>query len=332
MNRKRNILILSPITISVLVLATMASAGTTESPPIIDVHLHAHNAWGPGYKACIGDFVYPPVDPKQGGTLSDLTDGPDFLIAPNSNNELMQRTLDMLEAYNITAIASGSLSRVAQWKNKAPKRIVRGILFQQPSDMSVSYLRNLITSKQVVVFGEICPQYQGLAPGDPLLEPYFALAEELDIPVGIHMGLGPPGTIYVGPPQYRATLTNPLLLEDVMIRHPQLRIYVMHAGWPMLDEMIHLLYSHPQVYVDVGIINWGIPRAEFYFYLKRLMDSGFGRRIMFGSDQMIWPDAIPVAIETIESADFLTEEQKRDIFYNNAVRFFRTDFSEALDQ
>jgi hypothetical protein len=32
-----------------------------------------------------------------------------------------------------------------------------------------------------------------------------------------------------------------------------------------------------------------------------------------------------MAIEGIESASFLTEEQKRDIFYNNAVRFFRLD-------
>jgi len=44
---------------------------------------------------------------------------------------------------------------------------------------------------------------------------------------------------------------------------------------------------------------------------------------MFGSDQMIWPEAIEMAIAGIESARFLTSEQKRDIFYNNAVRFLR---------
>jgi uncharacterized protein len=38
---------------------------------------------------------------------------------------------------------------------------------------------------------------------------------------------------------------------------------------------------------------------------------------------MIWPQTIGLAIETIDSADFLTEEQKRDILYNNAVRFLR---------
>ena len=35
---------------------------------------------------------------------------------------------------------------------------------------------------------------------------------------------------------------------------------------------------------------------------------------MFGSDQMIWPEAIELAIEGIESASFLSEKQKRDIY------------------
>jgi uncharacterized protein len=40
---------------------------------------------------------------------------------------------------------------------------------------------------------------------------------------------------------------------------------------------------------------------------------------------MIWPETIDLPIETIQSADFLSEEQKRDILYNNAVRFLRLD-------
>jgi predicted TIM-barrel fold metal-dependent hydrolase len=45
---------------------------------------------------------------------------------------------------------------------------------------------------------------------------------------------------------------------------------------------------------------------------------------------MIWPETIGLAIETIESADFLTDEQKRDIFYNNAARFLRLDEKRHL--
>ena len=44
---------------------------------------------------------------------------------------------------------------------------------------------------------------------------------------------------------------------------------------------------------------------------------------MFGSGQMVWPDAIPIGIESIAQAPFLTEGQKRDILYNNAARFLR---------
>ena len=71
------------------------------------------------------------------------------------------------------------------------------------------------------------------------------------------------------------------------------------------------------------MIDWLVPRKEFHAYLKRLVDAGFEKRIMFGSDQMIWPDGLPAAIAGVESADFLTPVQKRDIFYNNAARFLR---------
>jgi predicted TIM-barrel fold metal-dependent hydrolase len=47
--------------------------------------------------------------------------------------------------------------------------------------------------------------------------------------------------------------------------------------------------------------------------------------IMFGSDEMIWPDAIKLAIGGVNSADFLSPRQKRDILYNNVARFLRLD-------
>ena len=46
---------------------------------------------------------------------------------------------------------------------------------------------------------------------------------------------------------------------------------------------------------------------------------------MFGSDQMRWPEKIDDAIEAIDEATYLTAEQKRDIFYNNAARFLRLE-------
>ena len=58
-------------------------------------------------------------------------------------------------------------------------------------------------------------------------------------------------------------------------------------------------------------------------YLKSLVDAGLGDRLMFGSDGLGFPEAIKLAIEGINSAEFLTVKQKKDIFYNNAARFLK---------
>jgi predicted TIM-barrel fold metal-dependent hydrolase len=191
--------------------------------------------------------------------------------------------------------------------------------------------RRLFAHGEFAVFAEVSPQYDGISIADPAFERYFALAEELDIPVGIHMGEGPPGTAYLWAPAYRARLTSPFLLEDVLVRHPHLRVYVMHYGSPLVVEMLAMLWAHPQLYVDVACNNWTLPRKEFHSHLRRLVEGGFGKRVMFGSDEMVWPGTVKVAIESIESADFLNEEQKRDIFCRNAARFLRLDVA-ACDQ
>lgn len=89
----------------------------------------------------------------------------------------------------------------------------------------------------------------------------------------------------------------------------------------MIDDLLALLWTYPQVYVDAGLICYAIPRAEFYTYLKRIVEAGFVKRAMFGSDKMNWPGAIEVGIDAIEKAEFLSKDQKRNILYNNAARF-----------
>jgi hypothetical protein len=301
------------------------------------MHLHALNVavFGPSPAACSDNrgIVWNGWDPRKPFSLGESGSCAALSWpAPKSDSELLTQTLAILERYNIRGVTSGSFEEVTRWRTASPARIIPAVsffksgrdaqgrpLYRDPAD-----LRRLVQEGKVAVFAEIAPQYRGMSPADPALEPYFALAEELDIPVGIHMGEGPPGGPNVeGYTKYRVSLGNPLLLEDVLIRHPRLRVYVMHYGSPFVDEMIALLFSYPQVYVDVAQNNWGFPRKHFHSQLRQLVEAGFGKRILFGSDQMIWPQTIGLAIETIDSADFLTEEQKRDIFYNNAVRFLR---------
>ena len=44
-------------------------------------------------------------------------------------------------------------------------------------------------------------------------------------------------------------------------------------------------------------------------------------RVMFGSDQMVWPEAITSSINFLNALDFLTKEEKQKIFYDNAKTF-----------
>jgi predicted TIM-barrel fold metal-dependent hydrolase len=102
----------------------------------------------------------------------------------------------------------------------------------------------------------------------------------------------------------------------------ELRVWIAHLGYPFLQETYGILGVYPRVYADVSA-SWLGTCEGFYANLKGEIAQGNGKQIMFGSDQMTWPDGIGIVIEWIEKADFLTAEQNRDILYNNAARFLR---------
>lgn len=247
--------------------------------------------------------------------------------SPMTDGELRDSSLAVLARRNIIAVVSGSPERVHEWYQAAPSRVLPGLeLFGFGIEVSPDSVRRLVSEGGVRVLAEVSSQYRGLGPDDPGLEPYWALAEELDIPVGIHIHPGPPGSPYMGAPT--DGLHSPLRLEPVLRRHPRLRVYVIHAAWPQLDDMLTLLFTHPQVYVDIGGLVWIHPRADFYRYLRAIVDAWFGNRVMFGSDQMIWPQAIELAIRAVEEAPFLSARQRRAILYDNAARFLRLSEEE----
>lgn len=294
--------------------AAVAQSAQGEKPPIIDMHVHTFPTdlplpdWGPNPAT------------KQPQRLS-------------TGKEYLQAVLATMKKHNIVKAVIGSSYPIEdvstdQWKAASPESFIASFRFDGPPLPNLDSLRADCNAGRFEALGELGMQYEGFALNDPMFEPYLALAEELDIPVGVHMGLGPSAIVYRGSPAFRARLGNPLLLEDVLVRHPKLRIYIMHGGHPYLQETKALLHIYPQVYVDLAVINWIIPREEFHEYLRSMIRAGFGKRLMFGSDVFPWVEAIELGIEGIESAKFLTKEQKRDIFYNNAVRFLRLESNE----
>lgn len=319
--------------LSLILLAPYAHAHAQTAPsplPIIDMHVHApelaeyEQLVGPApIPHCIPMTDYPAPDSKR--TWSEIFKARNnpcrATWSPSTSEEVMEKTLAIMRRQNVYAVTSGA--RLSQWQEVARERIIPSMSFAGPGTIAAEQMRRGFQTGDFLVLGEVTVQYRGMAPDDPALEPYWSLAEELDVPVGIHVGTGPVGAPYAGFTHYRARLHSPLLLEEVLVRHPKLRVYIMHAGWPMLDDLLAVLWTHPQVHVDTGAISWALPRREFHRYLERVVDAGFGKRVMFGSDQMVWPETLEMAIDSIRTAVFLTDEQKRDILFNNAARFLR---------
>lgn len=319
-----------------LLLLFPAPAWAARPDPVIDMHMHALAAdeqGPPPMGMCTPFDEFPAWDQRRPwpDVFLERFKHPackDPVWSPATDEALMRETLAAMERRNIYGVLSGTAERVAQWRKAAPSRFWPGLSFGLADKITPARLEQLRRDGALDVIGEVTTQYEGVEPNDPRMEPYWALAERLDIPVQIHVGTGPFGVIYMGSDGYRARMHSALTMEEVLVRHPKLRVYLAHAGYPMIDDLLALLYAHPQVYVDVGVIVFTQPRAAFYRYLERIVEAGYGKRVMFGSDQMVWPGVIERSIKVIEDAPFLSHAQKRDILYNNAARFLRLGDAE----
>lgn len=290
-----------------LVGSAEAQDGSQQDRRIIDVHLHA-----------LPTSSFPPV--------ADSLVGYD---RPPSGEAVMRQTIEQLQRFGVEkAFTSGTPELLAKYKQAAPDRIIRSLWVPigLTGDDLTAYLDSLSVwheQGRFEVIGEVLTQYSGVAPSDPVLDPLWSFAEREGVPVGIHAGPGVPDTLSGFPTkQFRLQAGTPMAFEEVLGKHPELKVYLMHAGYPQLDDMIALLNVYPQVYVDLGFLPISLPQTEFDRYLRGLVRAGHADRILFGSDQQIWPQSYEASVEAIENADFLTEEQKQAIFYENAARFF----------
>lgn len=144
-------------------------------------------------------------------------------------------------------LSSDNLTDLSTWVAAAPGRFIPSPLIWKPGAPTPDTLRREYAAGRLNGMGEIATQYNGFSPSDPTLDPYFALAEELDLPVLIHtLGIG------AHLPGFRSAAGSPLLLESVLVRHPRLRLFVENAGYPFSAEIIALMYQYPQLYADVS--------------------------------------------------------------------------------
>ena len=277
--------------------------------PIIDVHMHAfaYDRYG----------LPPPANPITA----------EIPKAKSDQAVIKQTLLEMNRLKIESAWISGPLENVIKWKEASPDKFVGGLYYHPRTPLpELDIVTTEFRNGTIEIMGELCLAYGGMTPNDSAIQHYFEFAEIHNIPVGIHMALGEPNLALTWAPKFRVQHVNPLIIEELVIRYPSLRIYLMHGGWPFLEQTKAIMCMFDHIYADLSLINWLMPDAEFQKYLQGLVDmSGvecnLSKRLMYGSDQMVWTDAIELSIDNIQKISFLTKEQKADIFYNNAKRF-----------
>jgi predicted TIM-barrel fold metal-dependent hydrolase len=125
------------------------------------------------------------------------------------------------------------------------------------------------------------PNYQDF---DPVGEPAFKLYARLEadgLPIVFHQGTSP---MRDAPLRY----TQPLVMDQVAIAFPELRIVMAHLGHPWQNDCMAVVRKHPNVWADVS--------AQFYrpwsFWngMQLFHEWGVTQKILFASD---WPVTVP---------------------------------------
>jgi len=103
--------------------------------------------------------------------------------------------------------------------------------------------------------------------------PYYAKCMELDVPVVMQVGHSAEAM-----PSH---LARPILLDDIALYFPELKIVGAHTGWPWVEEMIAMAWKHRNVFIGTSMHlarYWD--RSLISFLNSR---RGIGK-VLFGTD------------------------------------------------
>jgi predicted TIM-barrel fold metal-dependent hydrolase len=149
------------------------------------------------------------------------------------------------------------------------------------------------------------PLSYGMPPNDRRFYPLYAKCSELKIPVGLQVGHSAEVLPSDG--------GRPMLVDEVAIDFPLLKINLSHTGWPWVDEWCSMLWRHPNVYGDISAYY----ASGLDGNLVRFMDSSRGRdKVMFGTNGI----GLKRCHEEFLALD-VSERTKQRVLRDNALEF-----------
>jgi predicted TIM-barrel fold metal-dependent hydrolase len=199
------------------------------------------------------------------------------------------------------------VSSVAELVEQAPDRI-RGLYGIDPwTRMSgVRQLEDAVR-RQGFVGAHLHPYGFGLGLNDAAYYPFYAKCVELDVPLVVQVGHSAESM--------PSAAGRPLLLDDVALYFPELRIVAAHTGWPWVEELVALAWKHRNVYVGTSAHS---PKYWDPALVRFLKSRGKGK-VLFGTDYPVLRHAEALAqVEALglgeEAETWLLHETARKVF------------------
>ncbi|GAA3234504.1 amidohydrolase family protein [Nonomuraea helvata] len=168
------------------------------------------------------------------------------------------------------------------------------------------------------------PSVQGFAPNDPMAYPLYETIEELGAIALFHTGQTGIGAGVPGGGGIRLKYSDPMLVDDVAVDFPHLKIILAHPSFPWQDEALAVATHKPSVHIDLS--GW----SPKYFppQLVRYANTLLKEKVLFGSDYpMITPDRW---LADFSKLDIKPEVRPR-ILKENAARLLGLGSDEGKD-
>jgi predicted TIM-barrel fold metal-dependent hydrolase len=183
----------------------------------------------------------------------------------------------------------------------------------------VGEARDLLEAGEVKGF-KFHPNIQEFDPNDPIAYPLYELIEAHGSIALFHTGHSGIGAGLPGGGGIRLKHSNPMLIDDVAVDFPEMRIIMAHPSFPWQDEALSVALHKPQVHIDLS----GWTPKRFPPQLVSYMKGPLKNQMLFGSDYpLITPDRWIDDFGTLE----VGEDLERMILHDNALVLLGLDLT-----
>ena len=232
---------------------------------IVDCHTHIWEA--PGHLS--PEFIAEANSRSRGKPM-------DLHVPPERHWPAM-KSVDKAIVFGIRAFHSGLTSPnsyIADYVKLHPEKLIGFAAVDPMVDDVQSVLTEAID--QLKLKGvKLGPIYQNIHPLDERMLPVYEFCQSRNLPILIHQG-----TTF--PRRAPLKFSLPILLEDVAMQFPRLKMVIAHLGHPWISETIVLIRKQPNFFADISALHYR--PWQFYNALITAREYGVMDKLLFGSD------------------------------------------------